>query len=47
MANWARLTQKSYELDSLEFSHCRATMGIIEFIDKAPLIRRILKHQKA
>ena len=43
-ANWARLIQKVYEVDSLKCTRCGATMRIIALIDDAGVIERILKH---
>ena len=42
--NWARLIQKTYEVDPLVCPKCRGTMRIISFIEDRQVIRAILEH---
>ncbi|MFC1744994.1 transposase [Candidatus Riflebacteria bacterium] len=42
--NWARLIQKIYEVDPLEYPKCGGAMRIISFIEEPPVIEKILRH---
>jgi hypothetical protein len=42
--NWARLTQKIYEVDPLSCSKCQGRMKIIGFNEDEEVIEKILKH---
>ncbi|MBU0973493.1 MAG: transposase, partial [Proteobacteria bacterium] len=42
--NWARLIQKSYELDPLICPKCQGSMRIISFIEELDIIEKILRH---
>ncbi len=41
---WARLIQKIYEVNPLECPKCQGSMKIISFIEKAAVVKKILKH---
>ncbi|MBW2660891.1 MAG: hypothetical protein JRD93_02625 [Deltaproteobacteria bacterium] len=42
--NWARVIQKSFEVDPLTCNKCRGRMQIISFIEYDEVVRKILKH---